>query len=156
MLIDQDVNEGNASVADLLIAANLQLRSALTVLQQWTSELESTDQQEPPSVDSAVPGRNVVERLLDRHQKRLDDLSESDNQSVEHTHRQCMASRKLFLLCHFAATLYPDMWIEGRLKRLLDSQNLLIRRMRDGSPSRQSISHRKTRIEESPVLNPWN
>ncbi|WP_417381893.1 hypothetical protein [Gimesia sp.] len=143
------------TAADLLIQANLKLRSASTVLVSWSKEFKSIDAAMPQSLENAVPRRAVVERLLDRQEQRLQSLADYDDVSTAHVHKQCMASRKLYLLCHFMATLYPDMWTQERLNNLLKVQENLIKRMCDGSPSRQSVTHRRNHILSSAVLNPW-
>ncbi|MCA9063602.1 MAG: hypothetical protein KDA96_11100 [Planctomycetaceae bacterium] len=142
------------TAADLLAQANMKLRGAITVLREWQTRFAEFHECQPETVDYSVPQRAVVERLLDRQELRLLSFTKSNDKSDAHVHAQCMASRKLYLLSHFAATVYPDMWTDERRQRLLRAQDNLIEKMSDGSPSRQSVLHRRDEIQSSPVLNP--
>jgi hypothetical protein len=143
------------SAADLLCQANLKLRGAISNLKCWLAEFESIEASRPKSVEFSDSRKAVVLRLLDRHEQRLRGYIESKDKSDELVHSQCMTSRKLFLLSHYAASIFPDAWTRERFDRLRFAQEDLVEKMREGSPSRQSVVHRLEQIRESTILQPW-
>ena len=152
ILVDKtspELNSNERSCAEILTSANFELRQASAVLDNWLTLLGSSDEAVLPW--DLSPSRDVVKGLLVEHEERLDRALRK-LQSDDAIFDQCMASRKLFLIAHYATFLYPDIWTRERFDKLLKIQKSLITKMSDGSPHRLSVIKRWRQIDRSELL----
>ncbi len=128
---------------------------ALRIWTEYSSESEDSFRRVSPPIKTPMIALMKPKSLLQKYFHNLRELANcryaaADNRNLT---KQCMASRKLYIVSYAISCVCPEEWTMRGYKEFRSLHELLLGNIPGGSHYRSSIRTRMLKAEESRVLN---